>query len=83
MTLKNAYEIRPDEIEAGDEFCFVAKLMVGYKTKNGNPVYRIYRCPFEGDEAPQGSRIDQDREVAVMQALFPVVGRARGKADPT
>jgi hypothetical protein len=83
MTLKNAYNISPDQIEADDEFCFVVKLMVGYKTQTGQPVYRIYRCPFEGDEAPQGSRIDRDREVAVMKALFTVVARARGKADQT
>jgi hypothetical protein len=82
MTLKNAYNARPDEIQPGDEFCFVVKLMVGRRTPTGNLIYRIYRCPFEGDEAPQGSRIDTDREVAVMQALFPVVAWAKGKADP-
>jgi hypothetical protein len=82
MTLKNAYNARPGEIEPGDEFCFVVKLMVGRMTKEGNPIYRIYRCPFEGDEAPQGERIDT-HVVAIVQALFPVIDWAHGKIDPT
>ena len=82
MTLRNAYSISSCDIQAGDVFVFAVKLMV-VRTQNGKPIYRIYRCPFEGDEEPQGERIDGDREVAVMQALFPVVAWANGKADPT
>ena len=83
MTLLNAYNATPDQVVPGVEFCFVVKLMVGYKTATGRPVYRIYRCPFEGHEVPQGSRINDDLEVAVMKAIFPIMEGARGKADPT
>jgi len=83
MVLKNAYSIAPMDINAGDEFCFVVKLMIGSKTFNGRPVYRIYRCLFEGDETPQGERIDGALEQKVMEALFPVVKWANGKRDLT
>ena len=83
MTLKNAYSVAPMDVQAGDEFCFVVKLMVCYKTADGRPVYRVYRCPFEGYDAPQGQRVDSKLESKVMEALFPVVKWANGKQDPT
>ena len=83
MVLKNAYSTAPMDVEAGDEFCFVVKLMVGFKNEAGRPVYRVYRCPFEGYEAPQGERIDGALEKKVMEAFFPVVKWANGKADPS
>lgn len=83
MTLLNAYSINPGQIEPGDEMCFVVKLMVGRRSAKGQPIYRIYRCPFEGDEAPQGERVDRKLEPKVMEALFPVVKWANGKADPS
>lgn len=81
MTLKNAYSTAPADIRPGDEFCFVVKLMVGRKNAKGQPMYRVYRCLFEGGEAPQGDRIDAALEPAVMRALFPVVHWADGKQD--
>jgi len=81
MTLKNAYSTAPAAVQAGDEFCFVVKLCIGYLDRKGHPMYRVYRCPFEGDEAPQGDRIDTDLEPAVMRALFPLIHWADGKQD--
>ena len=78
MTVKNFYMVRPDELEPGDVLLCVVKLMVGYHTKEGKPVYRVYRCAYPADtdcmceeDIPQGSQvIDVD---LVGKALFPVV----------
>ena len=81
MALKNAYSVAPADIQAGDEFCFVVKLLVGRPDKKGRPTYRLYRCPYEGDEAPQGDRLDTDLEPEVMRALFPAIYWAEGVQD--
>lgn len=76
MTIKNAYTITGDDIELGDQFLFIVKLMVGHHTINGKPTYRMYRCRWEGDESdiPQGDSIDMSKRVD--QALFPTLAAA-------
>jgi len=71
--VKNAYTITPDDIEEGDVYLFVVKLMVGRHRIDDKPVYRMYRCPWEGDESdlPQGMQIDMSRPVD--RALFPTI----------
>lgn len=63
MAIVNAYTVRPDEIKVGDEMLFVVKAMVGYIDDQGRPRYRLYRCPWDGDDIPQGSRIDETMRV--------------------
>ena len=60
----DAYTISPSQIESGDIMLFVIKAMV---VQPG--VYRLYRCPYDGDDIPQGARIFD--EEAVCQELFP------------
>lgn len=76
MTVKNAYTVAPDEVEMGDKFLFIVKLMVGHYERNGKPVYRMYRCPWEGDEndLPQGDQVDMTKRVD--KALFPTIAAA-------
>ena len=71
--IKNAYTVTGNDIEQGDEFLFVVKAMVGYVDDKGRPHYRMYRCPWEGDEGdiPQGAQIDMSERVD--QALFPTL----------
>lgn len=81
MTVKNFCTVRPDQLKPGDVLLCVVKLMVGYYTKDGKPVYRLYQCMYPADtdcmceeDVPQGSRVtDAD---LVGKALFPVVGYA-------
>ena len=74
--LVNAYTVHPDEIEPGDEMCFVVKAMVTYRDSDGAPHYRLYRCPWDGtiDDMPQGSRLG-DGEAVVCQELFPSLAK--------
>ena len=76
MTIKNAYTVTGDQIESGDEFLFVVKLMVGHRKVDGKPAYRMYRCRWEGDESdiPQGDQIDMSKRVD--RALFPTLAAA-------
>lgn len=76
MTVKNAYTVTPDEIKEGDVYLFVVKLMVGHHRIKGKPVYRMYRCPWEGSEndLPQGSQVDMTGRVD--KALFPTIAAA-------
>ena len=60
----DAYTISPEQIKPGDVMLFVVKAMI---TRPG--VYRLYRCPYDGDDIPQGGRIFD--EEAVCQELFP------------
>lgn len=73
MTLKNAYTVRPDEIHRGDEFCFVIKALIT-REYNGKIYYRIYRCPFEGEEAPDGDEINPEFHEQIVDAIFPAIG---------
>lgn len=77
MRLINAYTIHPEDIKRGDVMLFVVKAMVV-----APGVYRLYRCPWEGNEkdVPQGSRILN--EVGVCDELFPSLSRVAGP-DPT
>jgi len=72
--LVNAYSIHPDEIQPGDEMCFIVKAIVTYRGADGLLHYRLYRCNWNGDEAPQGSRLGQN-EATVCQELFPSLAR--------
>ena len=68
MTLKNAYTIKPYDVQPGDEFLSVIKAIVQW-----DGTYKIYRCAWEGSEAeiPQGSIIYNSEEVA--KSIFPVL----------
>lgn len=66
--IKNHDQVRGDEIEPGDEFVFIVKARVGYRRSDGKLTYRLYKCPWEGDDAPQGSQIDMTKRVD--RALF-------------
>ena len=73
MRLVDAYTIRPDQLQPGDQMLFVIKAMVVGMTPAGHPLYRLYRCQWEGDESsiPQGSRIIDDEAVA--ESIFPTL----------
>jgi len=71
MTVKNHYTVNGDNIEPGDEFLFVVKAKVGYRREDGKLTYRLYKCPWEGDEVPQGSQVDMAKSVD--EALFPTL----------
>ncbi len=60
----NAYTISPDEIQPGDVMIFVVKAMV---VRPG--VYRLYRCLYDSDVVPQGSRMLE--EETICKELFP------------
>ena len=60
----NAYTISPELIKSGDIMMFTVKAMV---VRPG--VYRLYRCPYDGDGIPQGDRVLN--EDVVCQELFP------------
>lgn len=60
----DAYSICPRDIRAGDVMMFVVKAMVV-----APGVYRLYRCRYEGEGIPQGSRLSN--EEGVCRVLFP------------
>jgi len=68
--LINAYTVSPNDIEPGDEMCFVVKAIVTRRGADGKLYYRLYRCPWAGtlDNVPQGSRMGQ--EDVVCQEVF-------------
>lgn len=68
--LVDAYTIRPNEIDAGDVMCFVVKALVTHCDSDGVLQYRLYRCTWQGDDVPQGSRLGSGEET-VCQQLFP------------
>ena len=86
--LKNFYTVRAAELGPGDELVVTVKLLVGrYTDPKGHLTYRLYRCAWPADSlgdsgTPQGSACTTNaREIA--EALFPVVGMADMRPDPT
>ena len=84
MTIKNFYNVRPDEIENGDIFAVVVAVHVT-KRYDGKLVYRAYRCPYidcqyDEENVPQGSRI-YDGEEVVVESLMPVLKWANIELD--
>jgi len=74
MTVKNFYTA--NTAEPGDVFLVVIKAMVQY-----DGTYRLYRCPYEGNDVPQGDRLYKDEQI-VAEALFPILVVSNGQ-DPT
>ena len=74
MTVKNFYTA--NTAEPGDVFLVVIKAMVQY-----DGTYRLYRCPYEGNDVPQGDRLYKDEQI-VAEALFPILVISNGQ-DPT
>ena len=74
--LVNAYSIHSEDLQPGDEMCFVVKAMVTYRGHDGVLHYRLYRCPWEGniENMPQGDWLG-NREAIVCQELFPSLAR--------
>ena len=66
MRVVDAYTIAPHKIQSGDVMLLVVKAVVDAQGQ-----YRIYRCPYEGDDIPQGSRVFADEAVA--RQLFPAL----------
>lgn len=64
MRVVDAVRIWPADIQVGDVMLFVVKAMVV-----GPGLYRLYRCKFEGESLPQGSRVLNEK--AVCEELFP------------
>lgn len=76
MAIINAYTIQPQDIQEGDVMLFVIKAMVMRRGADGKLLYRLYRCPYEGDDVPQGAQIGDMKGVCAQ--LFPslaAVGR--------
>jgi hypothetical protein len=75
MTVKNFYTA--NTAKPGDVFLVVIKAMVQY-----DGTYRLYRCPYNGDDIPQGDRIYNDIDNDMGEAIFPILVVSNGQ-DPT
>ena len=71
MTVKNFYTA--NKVEPGDVFLVVIKAMVQY---DGS--YRLYRCPYEGDDIPQGDRLYTDSD-DLGEVIFPILVVSSGQ----
>ena len=67
MALKNAYTIKPYDVQPGDEFLFVVKAMIMH-----DKTYRLYRCLYKHGDIPQGDKIISNAE-EIAESLFPVL----------
>lgn len=76
----NPREIRPDEIQPGDQMLVIVKAMVSPEDDDGLLRYRIYKCPYpwEREGIPQGSHVPEMEKVC--ELLFPSLALV-GKPD--
>jgi hypothetical protein len=71
MTIKNFYTAT--SAEPGDVFLVTIKAMVQY---DGS--YRLYRCPYKGDDMPQGDRLYTDSD-DLGEVIFPILVVSSGQ----
>lgn len=71
MTVKNFYTA--NTAEPGDVFLVVIKAMIQY---DGS--YRLYRCPYNGDDIPQGDRL-YDGSDDLGEVIFPILVVSNGQ----
>jgi len=75
MPVKNFYTA--NTAEPGDVFLVVIKATVQY-----DGTYRLYRCPYEGNDVPEGDPIYNDHDYDLAEVIFPVLVMSNGE-DPT
>jgi hypothetical protein len=69
MKVKNFYTA--NSAEPGDVFLVVLKATIQY-----DGTYRLYRCPYEGDDIPEGDRLYAQH---AGEEIFPVLQTADGQ----
>jgi len=75
MPVKNFYTA--NTAEPGDVFLVVIKATVQY-----DGTYRLYRCPYEGNDVPQGDPIYNGTDNDLGEVIFPILVASKGQ-DPT
>lgn len=72
--IKDFYNISPRELEPGDVLLCTVKLMVmNHRAPDGSLLYRLYRCRYDGDEEPQGMKLESAFTQDAAETIFPVV----------
>jgi len=81
MTIKNFYNVSPDEVEPGDVFICTIAVHITYKSATNKLFARAYRCPYPDlelsqDGIPQGSAIDREATKQMIKNVMPVLSWA-------